>query len=185
MPDFARSPRREVTRESYREAVEPICKANTKANERILTGVQAEVTANKLKPAAPRQFAKAATALKKTLAPARPRCRARRPTRRSSTKWLGYVKDRGLALRSGSPPAAGGQEGSAERDVVKLTSIANSPTTSGHPLRIRLLPLRTLAVHLIPAWTEARPPSLSVAGRRRTRCATASTLTMPASSSIS
>jgi hypothetical protein len=54
-----------VTRESYVAAVEPICKANTKANERILAGVRPEVRQGKLKLAA--EFAKAATALKKTL----------------------------------------------------------------------------------------------------------------------
>src|SRR5204862_4925409 len=55
----------EVTRESYREAVEPICKANTQANERILKGVRADVRAGKLK-AAGRQFGKAGAALKRT-----------------------------------------------------------------------------------------------------------------------
>ncbi|MBA3865686.1 MAG: hypothetical protein H0X42_04970 [Solirubrobacterales bacterium] len=53
----------EVTRDSYRESVEPICKANTTANEKILGGVKAEVKANRLGPASV-QFAKAAKALK-------------------------------------------------------------------------------------------------------------------------
>ena len=38
----------EVTRTTYNESVEPICKANTQANEKILKGVKAEVKANKL-----------------------------------------------------------------------------------------------------------------------------------------
>ena len=38
----------EVSRETYREAAEPICKTNTKANERILSGVRAKVKHNKL-----------------------------------------------------------------------------------------------------------------------------------------
>src|ERR1700704_6248029 len=51
----------EVTRDSYKEAVKPICKTNVQANERILKGVKAKVKAGKLKPAAT-QFTKAANA---------------------------------------------------------------------------------------------------------------------------
>jgi len=56
----------EITREQYKASVEPICKANSEANEHILKGVQAKVKAGKLKPAG-RQFTRAATALKRTL----------------------------------------------------------------------------------------------------------------------
>jgi hypothetical protein len=56
----------EVTRESYKEAVEPICKTNTQANERILKGVRKDVKQGKLKLAGSK-FSKAATALHKTL----------------------------------------------------------------------------------------------------------------------
>jgi hypothetical protein len=55
----------EVTKESYVASVEPICQANTKANERILKNVKAEVRAGELAPAAA-SFLKAASALKKT-----------------------------------------------------------------------------------------------------------------------
>ncbi len=56
----------EVTRESYKEAVEPICKTNVQANERLLKNVRAEVKAGKLKSAAT-QFTKAAAALNKAI----------------------------------------------------------------------------------------------------------------------
>jgi hypothetical protein len=79
----------EITRTSYREAVEPICKSDTQANERILAGVKTEVRAGKLKPAAA-QFAKAAGALKSAIgqlqnvpAPAADAARL--------SKWLGKV----------------------------------------------------------------------------------------------
>ena len=49
------------------QAVEPICKANTEANEKILKGVRAKVKAGKLDAAAT-QFAGAARALKRTRA---------------------------------------------------------------------------------------------------------------------
>lgn len=43
----------EVTREGYREAVEPICKSNTQANERILAGVKQEVRGESSSPPRP------------------------------------------------------------------------------------------------------------------------------------
>ena len=55
----------EQTREGYVEAVEPICKANTQANEKILKGVKSEVKAGKLAPAGA-SLMKAAKALKQT-----------------------------------------------------------------------------------------------------------------------
>jgi hypothetical protein len=56
----------EQTRESYVTQVEPICKANTTANERILAGAEKKVKEGKLKPAAA-QFTQAAAAFKKTV----------------------------------------------------------------------------------------------------------------------
>lgn len=78
------------TRDEYKAAVEPICKANTKANERILGGVRKQIKEGQLK-AAGAQFAKAAKALKKTrrelLAVPQPPADSAR-----LGKWLGYVK---------------------------------------------------------------------------------------------
>src|ERR1044072_4000724 len=56
----------EVTREEYKADVEPICKTNTEANEKILKGVRSKVNQGKLKPAG-RQSLRAPTALKGTL----------------------------------------------------------------------------------------------------------------------
>jgi hypothetical protein len=81
----------EVTRESYKEAVEPICKTNVQANERILKGVKAKVRAGKLKPAAT-QFTKAAnsthTALGKLKAVPQPTADAAK-----LAKWLKYIQE--------------------------------------------------------------------------------------------
>jgi hypothetical protein len=55
------------TRDSHVAAVEAICKANTKANERIFAGVRKEVGEGRLESAASKS-AKAAEALKRTLA---------------------------------------------------------------------------------------------------------------------
>jgi hypothetical protein len=56
----------EVTRESYKEAVEPICKVNSQANEKILKGVRSDFKAGRLKVAAGK-FSRAASALDKTV----------------------------------------------------------------------------------------------------------------------
>lgn len=79
----------EVTRTSYREAVEPICKANTVANERILGGVRNEFKHDKLDVAA-RKFRRAGRALEHTLqelqAVPRPAADAARLSR-----WFGFI----------------------------------------------------------------------------------------------
>lgn len=79
----------EVTRDSYKEAVEPICKTNVEANERILKNVRANVKAGKLRLAAS-QFTKAADALKKAI----PKLKAvPQPTADMANlaKWLKYI----------------------------------------------------------------------------------------------
>lgn len=135
----------EVTRESYTAKVEPICKANTQANEKIFKGVKQEVKAGKLKPAAT-QFAKAASALKKTIAqlkavPQPPADGAR------LDKWLGYVEEEAELFSSTSKKLKAG-------DKIGLGD-GRSPyphrerrQRSGPRLRIRLLSLRHLEIHL-------------------------------------
>ena len=56
----------EQTRESYVAQVEPICKTNTKANERILAGAEKKIKEGKLKVAAG-QFTQAAAAFGKAV----------------------------------------------------------------------------------------------------------------------
>jgi hypothetical protein len=112
----------EVTRDSYREAVEPICQVNTKANERILAGVRPEVRAGKLAPAAA-QFAKAARALKTTLrqlgAVARPPADAAR-----LGEWLTDVKAEAALFERIAAQLRAGQKSLAEHTVVELTTNA-------------------------------------------------------------
>jgi hypothetical protein len=112
----------EVTRDSYREAVEPICQANTQANERILAGVRSEVKSGKLRPAAA-QFARAATALKKTQ---RQLAAVPQPPADAAklTKWLGSVKLEASLFERIAAQLRAGQKGAAEQTVAKLTSNA-------------------------------------------------------------
>jgi hypothetical protein len=108
----------EVTRESYKEAVEPICKANTEANKRILKGVRAKVRAGKLK-AAGRQFGKAGEALKRThgelaAVPQPPEDEAK------LTKWLGYVNTEASLFKKAGAKLKAGNKTAAQTIVIKL-----------------------------------------------------------------
>lgn len=112
----------ETTRESYKEAVEPICKANTEANEKILKGVRAKVKAGKLDAAA-RQFAGAAKALKRTRAQL---LRVQQPADDAArlTKWLGYVKTEIELFEAVARKLANDEANSAQKMVVRLISNA-------------------------------------------------------------
>jgi len=79
-----------IDREEYVERVEPICKANTDANSRILKGVKEQVKGGALVPAGKR-FVRASsalgTAVGKIAAVPQP---AEDATK--LTKWIGYLK---------------------------------------------------------------------------------------------
>jgi hypothetical protein len=101
----------EQTRESYVAQVEPICKTNTQANERILAGAEKKVKEGKLKVAAG-QFTQAATAFGKAVrqisaVPQPPADQAK------LSKWLGYLggeqkllSEIGKALKAGKKSRA-------------------------------------------------------------------------------
>jgi len=81
----------ELTRAEYVERVEPICKANSDANSRILKGVKDQVKADQLAPAGKR-FIRASsalgTAVGKIAAVPQPSADTAK-----LTKWIGYLKD--------------------------------------------------------------------------------------------
>lgn len=112
----------EVTRESYVEQVEPICKRNTEANEEILADVRAKVKAGKLDAAA-RQFFAAAKALKRTRAQLlqvpKPEADAVR-----LTKWLGYVKREIELFEAVGRKLAKDEKNAAQKMVIRLISNA-------------------------------------------------------------
>ncbi len=76
--------------EEYVDRVEPICKANTDANSRILKGVKEQVKQDKLVPAGKR-FIRASAALGKTVTQI---VAVPRPSEDATklTKWIGYLK---------------------------------------------------------------------------------------------
>jgi hypothetical protein len=114
----------EVTRDSYREAAEPICKTDTQANERILAGVKGEVRGGKLKPAAA-QFTKAARALESAVA----ELRAVPPPPADAArlqKWLGKVSVEASLFERVAAKLAVGDKAGAQKLVVKLSTQANA-----------------------------------------------------------
>lgn len=117
----------EITRASYREAAEPICQADTKANERILAGVRSEVRAGKLRPAAGK-FSRAATALGRAIGElkALPRPSADQPR---LAKWFGYAEAEAVLFEAVSRKLGAGDKAAAEHLVNRLSVTANRANT--------------------------------------------------------
>jgi hypothetical protein len=113
----------ETTRAEYVASVEPICQANTKANERIFAGVKAEVRAGKLKPAAAR-FTKAAGALEKAIGELKavPQPGVDQP---ALGRWLAYAGEEARQFEAVAAKLRAGQKAAAEHLVVGLTQTAN------------------------------------------------------------
>lgn len=113
----------EVTRDTYKAEVEPICKTNTEANEKILKGVRQMVKQGKLGPAGAK-FTQAAKALKSAYAQlgAVPQ-----PVADSAKlgKWLSYVKTEADLFESAATALKAGNKTKAQTFVVKLTHNAN------------------------------------------------------------
>jgi hypothetical protein len=108
----------EMTRAEYVEQVEPICKANTEANSRILKGVKGQVQRGRLDPAGKR-FIRASGALGKAVtkiaAVARPA-----PDATKLTKWIGYLKNEKRFLEQIGQSLKAGNKVRAQKLAVKL-----------------------------------------------------------------
>jgi hypothetical protein len=113
----------EVTRESYTEAVEPICKTDTQANEKILKGVRQEVKSGKLAAAAT-QFSKASAALKKAIKQLKA---VPQPTADQAklAKWLKYVEEEANLFQKTATKLKAGDKAGAQAMVIRLTHNAN------------------------------------------------------------
>jgi hypothetical protein len=111
----------EATQETYKAAVEPICKGNKPAEEK-LKGARAKVKAGKLD-AASKLFFDAAKALKRTrtqlLQVPKPPADATR-----LTKWLGYVKTEVQLFEAVGRKLASDQATAAQKMVVRLINNA-------------------------------------------------------------
>ena len=109
----------EVSREEYKEAAEPICKASAKTNEQILAGVRTEVKKGQLKTAAAK-FAKAsqeqARTLKELEALPRPSADEAR-----LTKWFSYLKIEAELFATAGRKLKAGDKTGAQRVFTKLS----------------------------------------------------------------
>ncbi|HEY4779683.1 MAG TPA: hypothetical protein VIH47_08840 [Solirubrobacterales bacterium] len=114
----------EVTRTSYREAVEPICKTDTQANERIFAGVKQEVRRGELKTAATK-FTRAARALKSAIAQIQ-KVPAPAADAARLSKWLGKVSNEAGYFEAVARKLRAGDKAGAERLVNKLTTEAGA-----------------------------------------------------------
>jgi hypothetical protein len=109
----------EQTRETYVAQVEPICKTNTKANERILAGAEKKVKEGKLKVAAG-QFTQASAAFGKAIKQIKA---VPQPVadKAKLTKWVGYLEAEQKLLGEIGKALKGGNKAKAQSLSVKLT----------------------------------------------------------------
>jgi len=109
-------------RDAYKEKVEPICKTNVKANERILKGVKAKVTHGKLKPAAT-QFTKAANSTHKALVKLK---KVAQPPEDKATlgKWLKYIQEEEGYFRKIAKKLKAGDKNGATAMQIRLQQTA-------------------------------------------------------------
>ena len=117
----------EQTPEGYKEAVEPICKTNRHANEKVLDGVRKNVKDGKLKKASRQLFAAA-----KALKTARTQLLAvEKPTEDAVrlTKWLKGIKTEIELLEAAGRKLAHGEATAAIQMIVRLKSNANRTNT--------------------------------------------------------
>lgn len=110
-------------RSDYVAKVEPICKANTEANTRILKGVKGQVQKGELVPAG-RRFIKASSALGKAVnqiaAVPQP------PTDAVKlTKWVGYLKSEKTYLQQIGQALKAENKFKAQKLAVKLNNNNN------------------------------------------------------------
>jgi hypothetical protein len=113
----------EQTRESYVAQVEPICKTNTKANERLLGGVKKQVKEGKLKAASGKVSAAASSSaktlkdLKQVPQPAADAAKLK--------KWFGFLEKEQTLLSELSKALKAENKSRTQLLTVKLTHNGN------------------------------------------------------------
>jgi hypothetical protein len=112
-----------ITRDEYKAQVEPICKKNSEANDKILKTVRKEVKENKLKTAGAK-FLKASAALMTTYNELKAVEQPAEDTAKL-TKWLGYVKKEAELFNSGGKALKAGNKKKAQKFVNQLNTNAN------------------------------------------------------------
>lgn len=108
----------EITRDEYVARLEPICKANTKANARILKGVKGQVKQGKLVPAGKR-FIRASGALGRSVRQMAAVPKPSADTARLS-KWFKYLTNEKRFLQLIGKSLKEGNKFKAQKLAVKL-----------------------------------------------------------------
>lgn len=111
-----------LDRAEYVATVEPICKKDKEANDKILDGVHKLVKENKLGPAA-QKFSRAAKALKRARLEL---LKVEKPADDAAklTQWLAGVKTEAELFEAVSRKLAHGEKTAAQKMVVRLVSNA-------------------------------------------------------------
>jgi hypothetical protein len=111
------------TRDGYIAQVEPICKSNTKANERILSGVRGQIKQGKLTLAAA-QFRKASEAFGKAT---KQIAGVPQPSADAAklTKWLGYLSEESKLLAEIGKALKADKKTRAQEKLVRLRNNGN------------------------------------------------------------
>ena len=113
----------EQTRETYVAAVEPICKVNTKANEKTLAGVRKQIQKGQLKAAAG-QFTKASGAFAKAVNQIKAVPQPTADKAKLGT-WIGYLEDETTLLSEIGKALKAEQKTKAQTLSVRLTHNGN------------------------------------------------------------
>lgn len=111
------------TRDEYAGQVEPICKRNSEANEKILKGVRAQVTHGQLKQAGAR-FAKASSALRGTVTQLRAVTEPPEDRKTLGT-WFSYLSEEAKLLGETGTKLRHGDKRGALRLSSSLVKTAN------------------------------------------------------------
>jgi hypothetical protein len=118
----------ELTRDEYVARVEPICKRNTEANQRIFAGAKEEVKSGRLKQAST-HFSRAVVAFEKAIKQLQvvPKPAA---DEAKLEKWIGYLEVENRYLGKIGGALAAGQEGKAQTLSVRLNRNSNLANNS-------------------------------------------------------
>lgn len=113
----------EISRDEYVARVEPVCKRNVEANSRIFKGAKKEVESGELRKGS-RHFAKAATALRKTIAQLK---RVPQPgaDEMKLGKWIGYLETEADYFGRIGKALAAGKKSKAQNLSVRLNRNSN------------------------------------------------------------
>ena len=113
----------DITREDYAARAEPICKVNTKANQKIFKGVRKMVTQNKLGLASKR-FKRASASLRKTI---NQLAALPQPTgdEQRLAKWLKYLRVQRDFLAKIGKALSAGNKFQAQNFIVRLRRNSN------------------------------------------------------------